>query len=830
MAIDVTCPQCGEVYEDQDESVLGTDVECECGHVFVAAVPSSSDSPKSKPAGKARPKQKTRRPRPESRDADTRSEERTAPAARNSNGSVSSLVWVMLTIIVGGASAFGALYALGYIPGDKPEPVEHVAGKTQDSTSQKTGRKTKTTPRVAANDRKTTKPVQPREVKTEQKTISKPPIDKGPTKPVDPPNVVGPNNPVDPKPVDPPVTPPDQPNTPNVPQVTRAYKLMEIKPFEAGNPITAALGGVVKEELGKLTEARGVLVKTLDGEIAPLAAAGKLEAIQKLRAAKTKVVATGDASGLADIESDAITAATKVYGESVAASQTRLHAAYTTAITAAREDGNDELNAALTLERDAGFDVGSQTWTVVFRSADPGRWNTAHTDGRNMSIPVVAVSKDIKSLRLRRMDTGATVVIPMKKEWLSEKHLDETAKIGWESKNSEYWKSKKLGIFRADVELRNTPPGTVYVSSTNFGRGYDGWGFGHTNNRFNEPQGYCWGGQILSRTVFEIAVSELAVDEVAPFALRGDAPDAPKPKPTEIPDDSPIAAQLEIDKTQHKAAIETAREKVFAAMDETLKELGEKGDVSGIEKLAAARKEFELHGRVESPSSKLRTKLVSFQSEIGRADLTLQKAYTRAAAAFKREENEDAANLLEEQIEMGVGYEAERWTVLFRSPNPQLWNTHSRGQYQFSRPVSEAPDDLKYLRMRVVTKPRDKAKLSDVICVMTKARLTEQSDVNGIGWNGTKRLDRNAVHLGIYRLDMMIKWPHPDKARGLVSIWSKGFDGHLGWGFGNHIKVDKVQGFAWEGATSTQPLLIEIAVSSKPLRDHEERVLLGSAR
>lgn len=829
MAINVTCPQCGEVYEDQDESVLGTDVECECGHVFVAVAPSQPQS--STKARSKNPKKKARRPHPEGRDLQTRSAEQpTAASSRSSSGSVSSLVWVMLTIIVGGASAFGALYALGYLPGDKPNPVEGVAVKTQDATT----RGKVTTPALAMNDRKTVKPFQPRERKTEQKTVTKPPIDK-PIDPVDPveppvepPVGVGPTNPVDPpEPINP-VSPPDPPATPTETAVARGYKLLEVNPFEPGNPITANLDNVVKAELSKLAVGRDELIKAMDGEIAPLAAAGKLAEIQKLRAAKSKLAQSGDASSLAEIESEAIAAAVKTYGEMVTASQTQLHEAYTAAITAAREDGDDQLNAALTKERDAGFDVGSQSWTVIFRSFDAKRWNTAHIDGSNMSIPVAAVSSDIKSLRLRRMDTGATVVIPMTKPWLTDRHLDDTAKIGWESKHSDFWKSQRLGVFRADVELRNAPKGTVFVSPTNFGRGYDGWGFGQTDNRFNEPQGFCWGGQVLGRTVFEIAVSELPVDAVAPFALRGDAPEPPKAKPTSIPTDSPIAAQLEIDKSDHKAVIEAARAKVFTAMDETLKELGEKGDVSGIEKLAAARKEFEDSGSISDPSAKLRTKLVSFRSDVGRADLALEKAYTRAVAAFKREEDEDAAKLLEDQIEMGVGYEAERWIVLMRSPNAQLWNTHSRGQFQFARPATDAPDDIKYLRMRVISKSKDK--LPDVICDITKARLTEQSDVNGIGWNGTKRSDRSATHLGIYMLNKVVPFPAPDKARGLVSIWSKGFDGHLGWGFGHHIRVDKVQGFAWGGQTSPQPLLIEIAVSSKPLRDHEQKVLLGSRR
>ncbi len=820
MAVDVSCPNCGEVYEDQDESILGTDVECECGHVFTATAP----KPKAA-SGKARFKKKARRST-----AQTPTESPSQPASQRSKsgGSISSAVWVILTVVIGGASAFGALYALGYLPPGKAKPKEVAEEKSGNPQQQQNSQQDTT---VAMRDGKTRKPSTPVAQKTEQpKPIQPITVDPEPPKPVDPAPVdpkPEPPNPVDPNPVtpvDPVVVSP--PTTPSSPANNRNYKLLEIQPFAPGNPITANLDTLVRDELSQMDKARHTLVKVLDSQIAPLAAAGKLSEIQTLRAAKTELLGTGETSTLSKIDSDDIKAAVKVYGESVASSQARLHEAYTSAITAARESGDSLLQVSLTRERDAGFDAGSQTWIVVFRSSNPARWNTAHEDGTNMSIPLAAVSSDIKTLRLRRMDTGATIVVSMQRQWLMEKHLDEVSKVGWESKNSDYWKSRRLGVFRADVELRDAPAGTVFVSSTSFGRGYDGWGFGHTNNRFNEPQGYSWGGQTLGPTVFEIAVSNVELVSVAPFALRGDGPSAPKAKPTAIPTDSPVAAQLDADKAVHKAAIEDARKKVFATMDEVLKELGAAGDVAGIEKLAAARKSFEEHDAIQNPSSKIRTKLVSFQSEIGRADLALEKAYTRAVAAFKREEDTDSAELLEELLAKGVGYEAERWMVLFRSPNPQLWNTTSRGQFQFARPITDASDGVKYLRMQVITKSTDRNKLKPVICEMTNSRLAGQSDVNGVGWNGTKRQDRNAGHLGIYLLDKVVPFPAPNSARGLVSIWSKGFDGHLGWGFGHHIKVDKVQGFAWAGQTSTQPLLIEIAVSTKPLREHEQKVLL----
>ncbi|MDA1018344.1 MAG: hypothetical protein O3A00_28305, partial [Planctomycetota bacterium] len=455
-----------------------------------------------------------------------------------------------------------------------------------------------------------------------------------------------------------------------------------------------------------------------------------------------------------------------------------------------------------------------------------GRWNIGTSDGDHLSLNLSSIPDSVRSLRLRRMDNGATVVIAMTKAWLTDEHTDTAAKIGWMAKNSDFWKSKRLGVFRTDEEIRDAPQGSVFVSSGSFSRGYAGWGFGHTDNRWNSPQGFTWNGQSLGPTVFEIAVSDAPLESITPFSLRVNSPTTATATPTELPSDNPVVAQLETAKSDHQAAVATARQKVLQSIDASLQELGAKGDADGIEKLAAARKEFEEHDAVRTVSNTLRSKLVSFQSEINRADQNLLKAYTRAVAAFKREQNEDLVTLLSNQIEEGVGYEAERWIVLFSSPNPSLWNTRSRGPFKFARPATDAPIDLKYLRMRVIS-AKSGDKTPPVICKMTKDRLVRQSDMDGVGWNGLKVQDHNAVHLGMYLVDKAVKFPAPRNTQGLVSVWDQGFTGHLGWGFGHHIRVDKVQGYSWGGLTSPQPLQVEIAVSSKPLRDHEWKVLQG---
>jgi hypothetical protein len=52
---------------------------------------------------------------------------------------------------------------------------------------------------------------------------------------------------------------------------------------------------------------------------------------------------------------------------------------------------------------------------------------------------------------------------------------------------------------------------------------YAGWGFGHLHF-VNNTQGYCWAGQSISRTTFEIAVSAGPLTEFETGSLLERAP------------------------------------------------------------------------------------------------------------------------------------------------------------------------------------------------------------------------------------------------------------------------------------------------------------------
>ena len=377
----------------------------------------------------------------------------------------------------------------------------------------------------------------------------------------------------------------------------------------------------------------------------------------------------------------------------------------------------------------------------------------------NFSLDESQFPDDTRSLRLRRMDTGAAVVIPMTRLQLVSHWHDKERRIGWHADQISLREPNNTGVFRTDIR---PPRGAKGVPAVSTYPGYPciGWGFCSDNAARRNPQRYAWNGKLLGPTVFEIAVSPMSVEEITPFSLRADAPGSAMSTPSALPADDPIVAELDSAKEAHGQAISAARQKVVHSIAELIKQVGAEGDATAIDSLIAARREFDEGDCVANPSTKLRPRLTAFYGEIDRADDTLLSAYNRAVASFERADKEQLAGFLRSEIEGGVGYEAERWVVMFSSPDPRIWNTPSRGQYRFARPLTEAPEGTRYLRMRVIPNRSTRLKkLDPVICEMTRQRLGTASAVNGIGWNGTAKEGNNGFHLGIYRLDSRIKWP-----------------------------------------------------------------------
>jgi hypothetical protein len=110
-----------------------------------------------------------------------------------------------------------------------------------------------------------------------------------------------------------------------------------------------------------------------------------------------------------------------------------------------------------------------------------------------------------KYLRLRRMDTGEAIIIPMTRErvW----RVDEPGpRVRWNGEGKNEHGGYHLGIAEGPVARFTEGRGTIGVLM-------DGWdanpgsGFGHAHHIENGGQRYSWLGKEIPATAFEIAVT-----------------------------------------------------------------------------------------------------------------------------------------------------------------------------------------------------------------------------------------------------------------------------------------------------------------------------------
>ncbi len=152
-----------------------------------------------------------------------------------------------------------------------------------------------------------------------------------------------------------------------------------------------------------------------------------------------------------------------------------------------------------------------------------------------------------------------------------------------------------------------------------------------------------------------------------------------------------------------------------------------------------------------------------------------------------------------------------KWQVLFCSADPRIWNSEvNQGKKHFAVPVSNAPEGMKYLRMR-------NERGGSVIVELPKGKLLKQFASDTWGWNGTLGNRFKAYHLGIYNMT----WSSRKKG----AIHLKSGTSFLGWGFGHLAYLSTGQGYTWAGQT-IPPTVFEISVTAGDLSAAEEKFLL----
>jgi hypothetical protein len=147
-------------------------------------------------------------------------------------------------------------------------------------------------------------------------------------------------------------------------------------------------------------------------------------------------------------------------------------------------------------------------WTVLFRADDPALWNTDTHKGDQFAVSLGKAPDGIRYVRLRRMDTGEALIVPITQGSLSTDRLPPPEQEGawWNGTAKKEWAGRHLGI--AEVPRYRWPNHAGMISIMDDGSDlYSGSGFGHKAAWTIDKQYYAWRGKEIPRTVFEIAVT-----------------------------------------------------------------------------------------------------------------------------------------------------------------------------------------------------------------------------------------------------------------------------------------------------------------------------------
>jgi len=144
-------------------------------------------------------------------------------------------------------------------------------------------------------------------------------------------------------------------------------------------------------------------------------------------------------------------------------------------------------------------------WRVLFRSKKPDLWNTNTQAGDDFAIPLQSTPEKTKYLRLRRMDNGEAIIVPMTRARIGR--VDpQGAKARWNGEGKDEYGGYHLGIAEGPVARFNEGQGTIGVLM-------DGWdanpgsGFGHAHHIENGGQRYSWKAKEIPAAAFEVAVT-----------------------------------------------------------------------------------------------------------------------------------------------------------------------------------------------------------------------------------------------------------------------------------------------------------------------------------
>jgi hypothetical protein len=113
----------------------------------------------------------------------------------------------------------------------------------------------------------------------------------------------------------------------------------------------------------------------------------------------------------------------------------------------------------------------------------------------------------LRYLRLRRMDTGEALILPLSfADLRNGKPPSVAGGPWWNGTAKKEWEGRHLGISQPPRHRFPAPKGLIGLMGERL-EFFTGSGFGH-KCFVNDQQYYCWRGKEIARTFFEIAVTE----------------------------------------------------------------------------------------------------------------------------------------------------------------------------------------------------------------------------------------------------------------------------------------------------------------------------------
>jgi hypothetical protein len=145
-------------------------------------------------------------------------------------------------------------------------------------------------------------------------------------------------------------------------------------------------------------------------------------------------------------------------------------------------------------------------WVILFRSDDPGLWNT---DAQDFALPLKKAPATIAFVRLRRMDTGDTQIVRLTRRQLGIAEVPNERRTYWWNGSAKQERGAcHLGILHNQRYKFPAPAGLICLLEDRWDC-FLGSGFGH-KTFVNELAGQCysWKNREIKRTIFEIAVTK----------------------------------------------------------------------------------------------------------------------------------------------------------------------------------------------------------------------------------------------------------------------------------------------------------------------------------